>query len=58
MAQSREDKIYLTYTLIKKNLTKQGVTDRLHGRTVLYLAEVFGVSPLTVQRIINERKEK
>lgn len=56
MAQSREDKIFLTYMMIKNNLTKQGVTDRLHGRTVLYLAEVFNLSPLTIQRIINERK--
>lgn len=58
MGQSREDKIFLTYTMIKNNLTKQGVTDRLHGRTVLYLAEIFNVSPITVQRIINDRKEK
>jgi hypothetical protein len=56
MGQSREDKIHLTYTLIKSNLGKQGITDRLHGRTVLYLAEVFDLSPLVIQRIINDRK--
>lgn len=57
MAQSREDKIHLTYTMIKSNLGKQGITDRLHGRTVLYLAEVFDLSPLVIQQIINERKK-
>jgi hypothetical protein len=43
--------------MIKASLTKQGVTDRLHGRTVLYLAEVFDLSPLVIQQIINERKK-
>lgn len=57
MSQSREDKIHLSYTLIKANLAKQGIEDRLHGRTVLYLAEVFDLSPLVIQQIINDRKK-
>jgi len=57
MAQSREDKIYLAYKVTKASLEKQGLTDRLHGRTLLYLAEIFSINPLAVQRIINERKK-
>lgn len=57
MAQSRADKIFLTYTMVKNNLAKEGISDRLHGRTVLYLAEVFDLSPLVIQQIINNRKK-
>lgn len=56
MAQSRADKIYLAYKVTRAAFTREGITDRVHGRTLLYLAEVFGVNPLAIQKIINDRK--
>lgn len=58
MAQTREDKIYLAYTATKASLQKEGLDDKLHGRTLLYLAEVFKVSPLVIQQIVSERRGK
>lgn len=57
MAQSRADKIFLTYTMVKNNLAKEGISDRLHGRAVLHLGKVFDLSPLVIQQIINDRKK-
>jgi hypothetical protein len=58
MPKSREDRIYLAYKATKAALEKQGLTDRLHGRTLLYLAEIFSVNPLTIQKIIEQRRDK
>ena len=58
MAQSREDKIFLAYKVTRASLEKQGLTDRIHARTLLHLAQLFSVSPLAIHRLVNERKEK
>lgn len=58
MPKSREERIYLAYKATKASLEKQGLTDRLHGRTLLYLAEIFSVNPLTVQKIVQQRRDK
>lgn len=58
MAQSREDRIYLAYKATKAAFLKEGITDRVHGRTLLYLAEIFNVNPLRVQKIVQDRREK
>lgn len=58
MPQSREDRIYLAYKATRASLEKQGLTDRLHGHTLLYLAEIFSVNPLRVQKIVEDRREK
>jgi hypothetical protein len=57
MAQTREDRIYLAYKAHKKALYKEEV-DRVHARTLLYLAELFNLSPLQIQRIVAERNKK
>jgi hypothetical protein len=56
MPLSRQDRIYLAYTATKAAFIKEGITDRVHGRTLLYLAEIFNVNPLAIQKIINDRK--
>lgn len=58
MAQSREDRIYLAYKATKAAFLKEGINDRVHGRTLLYLAELFNVNPLRIQKIVNDRKPK
>lgn len=57
MAQTREDRIYLAYKANKNALTKQGA-DRVHARTLLYVSELFSLSPLAIQRIVTERRNK
>jgi hypothetical protein len=57
MPQTREDRIYLAYKANKKALYKEGV-DRVHARTLLYLSELFSLSPLTIQKIVAERNKK
>lgn len=57
MAQSREDRIYLAYKANKKALSKQGV-DRIHARTLLYVSELFSLSPLKIQQIVTQRRNK
>lgn len=57
MAQTREDRIYLAYKANKKALAKQGV-DRLHARTLLYVSELFSLSPLKIQQIVTQRRNK
>ena len=58
MPQTREDRIYLAYKATKAAFMREGITDRVHGRTLLYLAELFNVNPLRVQKIVNDRKPK
>ncbi|UDL16806.1 hypothetical protein SEA_ATUIN_135 [Arthrobacter phage Atuin] len=58
MALSREDKIRLAYKANRNALVKQGVPDRLHERTLLYVSELFNVSPLRVQKIVAESNTK
>jgi hypothetical protein len=57
MPQSREDRIYLAYKTTKAKLQSEGLTDRLHGRTLLYIAQVFNVSPLVIQKIVRDRQK-
>lgn len=57
MAQTREDRIYLAYKANKKALYKEGV-DRVHARTLLYLSELFNLSPLRIQKIVADRRQK
>jgi len=52
---TREDRIYLAYTVYRKALEKEGL-DRVHGRTLLYLAELFNLNPILIQDIINKKK--
>jgi hypothetical protein len=53
---SREDKIYLAYKANKAALVKQGIEDRVHARVLLYLSELFNLSPLTVHKIVADRQ--
>jgi hypothetical protein len=58
MPQSREDRIYLAYTAAKAAFIREGITDRVHGRTLLYIAELFNVNPLRVQKIVRTKQPK
>ena len=57
MGVDRDAKIILTYSMIRKRLEREGA-DKLHGRTILCVAEMFNVSPLYVQRLIKEKSRK
>jgi hypothetical protein len=53
MPQSREDKIRLAYTAIKKKVIREGL-DRAHERTLLAVAEAFALSPLKINQIVRK----
>lgn len=57
MAKTLDDKIYLAYKLNKTALDKEGV-DRTHARALLYVSELFNISPLRVQRIVAIKGDK
>lgn len=54
MAKTLDEKIYLAYKLNKSALDKEGL-DRTHARALLYVSELFNVSPLRIQRIVNHK---
>lgn len=57
MALSREDKIYLAYKRTKSAAEKEGLLPGIaHARSVLYISEVFSLSPIRVMQIVNPRK--
>jgi hypothetical protein len=55
MALPKEDRIYLAYKNIRTKIKREGL-DREHARAVLYIAEAFGISVLTVQKIVDTKK--
>lgn len=55
MGMSREAKIKLAYTRFKANVSKEGL-DRPHARALLFVAEKFNISPLTVDSIVKRTK--
>lgn len=55
MALPKEDRIYLAYKSIRAKIKREGL-DREHARAVLHIAEAFGISVLSVQRIVNTKK--
>jgi hypothetical protein len=57
MAKKLEDKIYLAYKLNKSALDKEGL-DRAHARALLYVSELFKISPLRIQKIVSDRDTK
>mgnify|MGYP003575892950 CR=1 FL=1 len=56
MPQSREDRIYLAYKARKAKLAKEGV-GQLHAHAVVQIGQIFEISPLKVQQIVNERRD-
>jgi hypothetical protein len=57
MAKKLDDSIYLAYKRNKSALDKEGV-DRTHARALLYVSELFKISPLKAQQIVAERSTK
>ena len=57
MAQSREDRIYLAYKATKASFHKQGL-DKVHGRTLIFLAKTFNVNPISIQQLVNSRRDE
>jgi hypothetical protein len=57
MAKTLDDTIYLAYKRNKSALDKEGV-DRTHARALLYVSELFKISPLRVQKIVANRGTK
>lgn len=57
MAKTLDDKIFLAYKLNKTALDREGL-DRTHARALLYVSELFKISPLRIQRIVTNRGTK
>jgi hypothetical protein len=57
MALSREDRIYLAYKRVKSAAESEGLPPgTAHARSVLYISEVFDLSPLKVMALVASRK--
>lgn len=57
MAKKLDEKIYLAYKLNRSALDKEGL-DRTHARALLYVSELFNISPLRIQKIVSDRGTK